>query len=86
MRVVIGTAMIEATSHVWKMLAAGGFFSDRTSAYWDERIFFPLAEGSYMLASAIVISVWIDVAKSSMSRAKVTFPRTHPLVRYTVFK
>lgn len=87
MRVVIGTAMIEAISHVWKILAAGGVFSDRTSAYWDDRLFFPLAEGSYLLASAIVISVWMDVANSSMSRAKVTYPLTYPpthLVRYSI--
>ncbi|CAM9465946.1 unnamed protein product, partial [Laminaria digitata] len=70
MRVVIGTALIEAASHIWKILAAVGVFSDRTSAYWDERVFLPLSEGSNMLASGIVISVWIDVAKSSMSRAK----------------
>lgn len=68
---VIGTALIEVMSHIWKILAAIGVFSDSTSGYWDERVFFPLSEGSNMLASGIVISVWIDVANSSMSRAKV---------------
>lgn len=76
-RVVIGTALIEAISHIWKILAAAGAFSDRTSAYWDDRVFFPLSEGSNMLASGIVISVWIDVANSSMSRAKVWHTPTH---------
>lgn len=71
MRVVIGTALIEAVSHIWKILAAVGVFSDRKSAYWDDRVFLPLSEGSNMLASGIVISVWVDVANSSMSRAKV---------------
>lgn len=79
MRAVIGTAVLESASHVWKILSAFGVISDRTSGYWDERVFFPLAEGSYMLPAAIVISVWMDVAKSSMSRVKVYIP-----VVYTV--
>lgn len=71
MRAVIGTALLESGSDVWKILTAIGIISDRTSGYWDEKVFFPLAEGSYMLPSAIVISVWVDVAKASTSRAKV---------------
>ena len=71
MRAIIGTVVLESSSHVWKILTAIGVISDRTSGYWDGRVFFPLAEGSYMLPSAIVISVWLDVAKVSMSRAKV---------------
>ena len=73
MRAVIGTTLLESASDVWKILTATGVVSDRMSGYWDERVFFPLAEGSYMLPSAIVISVWVDVAKASTSRSKVSY-------------
>lgn len=71
MRVVAATALLEISSHVWKICTTVGVISERASEYWDERLFFPLAEGSYMLPSAIVISVWMDVANSSMSRVQV---------------
>ena len=63
--------MVESAGHAWKILTAAAVISDSQSRYWEETIFFPLAEGSYMLPSAIVISVWVDVANSSLSRAKV---------------
>lgn len=73
MRMVIGTAALEISSYTWKVLTATGIVSNQTSERWDERVFFPLSEGFYMLPSVIVISVWMDVTRPSFSRVQVRF-------------
>lgn len=72
MQVVIATTILETVDHVWRILTALTLASDRDSAFWNKMVFFPLTEGCYILPSAIVISVWMDVTNSSASRMKVT--------------
>ena len=71
MRVVLVSVIVDIIHYAWKMLTAVGVISDLTSAYWQARILFPLSEGLLVLPAAIVVSVWMDVANSSMSRTKV---------------
>lgn len=66
------SVVFNISSYVWKILTAIGVTSHSTSAYWDARLFMPLTEGMLVLPVAIVVSVWMDVAKSSLSRSKVT--------------
>ena len=73
MRVVLVSAVVDLISYLWKMLTAVGVVSDATSAYWNARLIFPVAEGCMVLPCALVVSVWMDVANSSMSRSKVTY-------------
>lgn len=54
-----------------------GYFSDTSSAYWQAMVLFPLSEGFLVLPAAIVVSVWMDVANSSMSRLKVNTLNAH---------
>lgn len=71
MRVVLVSMVIDIIHDVWKMLAAAGVISDARSTFWHGCVLFPLAEGMMVLPAAIVVSVWMDVANSSMSRSKV---------------
>lgn len=75
-RLVLASVVVDISDHLWKILTAVGVVSDPTFTYWDERIFLPLSEGLMVLPTAIVISVWMDVANSSMSRSKVFVLRT----------
>ena len=52
-------------------MAALSLSYESTFEYWDARLFFPLSEGLKVLPTAIVVSVWMDVANSTMSRSKV---------------
>lgn len=70
-RVVLVSVVVDIISYAWKFLAALSLFSESTFDYWDARVFFPLSEGLKVLPTAIVVSVWMDVANSTMSRVKV---------------
>ncbi|CAM9198385.1 unnamed protein product [Ectocarpus sp. 12 AP-2014] len=66
-RVVLLSVLFNIISYSWKTMTAVGVISDVVSASWDARLFFPLTEGFMILPTAIVISVWMDVANSSLS-------------------
>lgn len=68
---VVVSVTFDAVSNVWKMLVALSLSYESTFDYWDARVFFPLSEGLVVLPTAIVVSVWMDVANSTMSRSKV---------------
>ncbi|CAN0124928.1 unnamed protein product, partial [Ectocarpus fasciculatus] len=70
-RVVLLSVLFNISGYSWKILTAVGVISDSVSAYWEARLFFPLTEGFMILPTAIVISVWMDVANSSLSRSKL---------------
>ncbi|CAM9559967.1 unnamed protein product, partial [Ectocarpus sp. 4 AP-2014] len=70
-RVVLLSVLFNIISYSWKIMTAVGVISDVVSAWWDARLFFPLTEGFMILPTAIVISVWMDVANSSLSRLKL---------------
>lgn len=79
-RVVLVSVAFDIISYAWKILAALSVASESTFDYWDARVFFPLSEGLMVLPSAIVVSVWMDVANSALSRSKVkqaTFVRSN---------
>ncbi|CAM9784359.1 unnamed protein product [Ectocarpus sp. 8 AP-2014] len=69
-RVVLLSVLFNISSYAWKILTAVGVISDSVSASWGARLIFPLTEGFMILPTAIVISVWMDVANSSLSRSK----------------
>ncbi|CBN76188.1 expressed unknown protein [Ectocarpus siliculosus] len=69
-RVVLFSVLLDISCYAWKILTAAGMISDYVSASWNARLFFPLTEGFLILPTAIVISVWMDVANSSLSRLK----------------
>lgn len=68
---VLVSVTFDIISYSWKILAALSVSLESTFDYWDGRVFFPLSEGLTVLPTAIVVSVWIDVANSTMSRSKV---------------
>ena len=72
-RVVVVCVVFDMISSIWKVLAATSLVSDSTFTYWNARIVLPISEGSMFLPVAMVVSVWVDVANSTMSRAKVNF-------------
>lgn len=69
------STVINICSYTWRILTAAGLISDAVSSYWYARILFPISEGFLVLPAAMVVSVWVDVANSSMSRSKVTIGR-----------
>lgn len=70
-RVILVSVVFDIVSYWWKVMAALSLSYESTFEYWDARLFFPLSEGLKVLPTAIVVSVWMDVANSTMSRSKV---------------
>lgn len=68
---VLVSVTFDIVSYAWKILAALSFTFESTFDYWDARVFYPLSEGLVVLPTAIVVSVWMDVANSTLSRSKV---------------
>ncbi|CAM9277952.1 unnamed protein product [Ectocarpus fasciculatus] len=69
-RVVLASVMVDVSRNSWKTMTAFGVISDSTFTYWEARVFFPLSGGFMVLPTAIVISVWVDLSKSGLSRLK----------------
>ncbi|CAM9681357.1 unnamed protein product [Ectocarpus sp. 6 AP-2014] len=69
-RVVVASAVIDISSYLWMTMTAIGAISDSTFTYWQARLFFPVGGGLTVLPTAIVISVWVDLSKSCLSRLK----------------
>jgi len=74
---VVLCVVFDIFSSIWKMLAATNLVSDSMFAYWDSRIVLPISEGIMFLPVAMVVSVWVDVANSTMSRLKVSLTEAH---------
>lgn len=68
---VVLCVVFDAISKIWKILAATSVVSDSMFDYWNARVVLPISEGLEFLPVAMVVSVWVDVATSTMSRVKV---------------
>ncbi len=69
--------VFDAISNIWKILAALSLISDSVFAFWNARVVLPMSEGLEFLPIAMVVSVWVDVAASTMSRLKVNLTAAH---------